>query len=294
MSPAITDSTTGTIKNAQTSKVNTSCAKNRDDREPAARVARILRDTLHDGALGDRLPLVETFSSSLLREIPQIANLNFADEDGNFVLVRGGHDDGIDVKLVENVPGPRRVTWIHRNAAGDEVGREEDPTDTYDPRTRSWYEGALANDHLFWTGIYIFFSQRVPGITASAKYRNPNGRLYLFGVDITLDALSHFLGSLEIGRTGRAVIIDDTGQLIASPRGSAMLRQIKGELAALRIDELGDDVLTHAYDHDGAVRPGRAEPDVPAADPDQPAGVRRHADQGRRAQLVDNDRGAGG
>ena len=43
--------------------------------EPAARVVRILRDTLHDGALGDRLTLVETFSSSLLREIPQIANL---------------------------------------------------------------------------------------------------------------------------------------------------------------------------------------------------------------------------
>jgi hypothetical protein len=43
--------------------------------EPASRVVRILRDTLHDGALGDRLSLVETFSSSLLREIPQIANL---------------------------------------------------------------------------------------------------------------------------------------------------------------------------------------------------------------------------
>jgi hypothetical protein len=42
--------------------------------------------------------------------------------------------------------------------------------DTYDPRTRPWYEGALANDHLFWTGIYIFFSRRVPGITALAKY----------------------------------------------------------------------------------------------------------------------------
>ncbi|HEX3522831.1 MAG TPA: cache domain-containing protein, partial [Stellaceae bacterium] len=217
--------------------------------EPAARAVRILRDTLHDGALGDRLPLVETFSSSLLREIPQIANLNFADEDGNFVLVRGGHDGGIDVKLVENTPGPRRVTWIHRNAAGDETGREEDRTDTYDPRTRPWYEGALANERLFWTSIYIFYSQRVPGITASAKYRDPNGRLYLFGVDITLDALSHFLASLEIGRTGRAVIIDDeTGQLIAAPRGSAMLREIKGELAAPRVDELGDEVLTHAYD----------------------------------------------
>jgi adenylate cyclase len=216
--------------------------------EPAARTVRILRDTLHDGALGDRLPLVETFSRSLLREIPQIANLNFADEDGNFILVRGGRDGGIDVKLVENVPGPRRVTWIHHNVAGDEVGREEDPADAYDPRIRPWYEGALVNDNLFWTGIYIFFSQRVPGITASAKYRAPNGRLYLFGVDITLDALSHFLASLEIGRTGRAVIIDDTGQLIAAPRGNAMLREIKGELAAPRVDELGDDILTHAYD----------------------------------------------
>lgn len=216
--------------------------------EPAARAVRILRDTLHDGALRDRLPLVETFSGSLLREIPQIANLNFADEDGNFVLVRGGRDGGIDVKLVENAPGPRRVTWIHRNAAGDETGREDDPADTYDPRRRPWYEGALANDNLFWTGIYIFFSQRAPGITASAKYRAPNGRLYLFGVDITLDTLSHFLASLEIGRTGRAVIIDDAGQLIAAPRASAMLREVNGDLAAPRVDELGDDVLTHAYD----------------------------------------------
>src|SRR5437879_1596379 len=67
--------------------------------EPAARAVRILRDTLHDGALGDQLPLVETFASSLRREIPQIANLNFGDENGNFVLVRGGRDGGIDVKL---------------------------------------------------------------------------------------------------------------------------------------------------------------------------------------------------
>ena len=106
--------------------------------EPAARAVRILRDTLHDGALRDRRPLVETIASSLLQEIPQITDLNFADEDGNFVLVRRGRDGGIDVKLVENAPGPRRVTWIHRNAAGDEIGREEDPADTYDPRTRPW------------------------------------------------------------------------------------------------------------------------------------------------------------
>ena len=60
---------------------------------------------MHDGAFGDRLPLVETFSSSLLREIPETANLNFADEDGNFVMVRGGRHGGTEIKLVENAHG---------------------------------------------------------------------------------------------------------------------------------------------------------------------------------------------
>jgi adenylate cyclase len=216
--------------------------------EPAARAVRILRDTLRDGALGDRLPLVETFASSLLREIPQIANLIFADENGNFVLIRGSDLGGIKVKIIKNAPGPRRVSWVHRDAAGEEIGREEDATDTYDPRARPWYVGALGTEELFWTGVYIFFSQHAPGLTVSTKYRDGNGRLYLFGADITLDALSRFLTSLKIGRSGRAVIIDSTGQLIAAPTGGTILHEVNGALAAMRVDELKDDVLTHAYD----------------------------------------------
>ena len=65
---------------------------------------------------------------------------------------------GIEVKRVENTPGSRRVFWVHRDAAGAEIGREEDAADTFDPRTRPWYAGALASDKLFWTGVYIFFS----------------------------------------------------------------------------------------------------------------------------------------
>ena len=215
---------------------------------PASRAVRILRDTLRNGAFGDRLPLTETVSDSLLREIPQIADLYAADEDGNFVLVRRGEAGGTDVKVIENLPGSRRVTWIHRNSAGEEIGREDDPTDTYDPRTRPWYIGARGSDDLFWSEVYIFFTQRVPGITVSARHRDAQGRLRLFGVDITLDALSHFLASLKIGRSGRAVIIDDSGQLIAAPGGLTMVREVNGEPAAPRIEEVGDDVLTHAYD----------------------------------------------
>jgi len=44
------------------------------------------------------------------------------------------------------------------------------------------------------------------------------------------------------------VIIDDTGQLIAAPADRTIKREGNGEPAAPRIDEVGDDVLTHAYD----------------------------------------------
>jgi adenylate cyclase len=104
--------------------------------DPAARTVAVTRDVVKIGSIPEELPTIETLGTSLLRRIPQIANLSFADEDGNCVMVRRGPAGGTDVKLIQAVPGPRRVAWIHRNAAGEEVGREEDPTDSFDPRTR--------------------------------------------------------------------------------------------------------------------------------------------------------------
>ncbi len=46
----------------------------------------------------------------------------------------------------------------------------------------------------------------------------------VFGVDITLEELSRFLGSLEIGQSGRALIIDGDGRLIASPNATQVIK----------------------------------------------------------------------
>jgi len=217
--------------------------------DPPARAVAVTRDVVREGSIASRLPAIETLGTSLLKQIPQIANLSVADEDGNYVMVRRGAKDGTDIKLIENMPAPRRVTWIHRNAAGAEIGREQDPKDAFDPRARPWYSGAAATDNVYWTSAYVFFTDQKPGLTASARYRTPDGRLHVLGADITLETLSRFLSSLEIRRTGRAIIIDGSGKVIATPNGGDIVRKdVNGAFTTARVDELGDPALTAAYD----------------------------------------------
>jgi hypothetical protein len=100
-----------------------------------------------------------------------------------------------------------------------------------------------------WTGVYIFFTDQKPGITAAKAFRNGKGELLgVIGLDIELTSLNAFLGSLQIGRSGRAMIIDETGRLVAYPEMARMMKEKGGELVALRLNELGDPVLDYLLD----------------------------------------------
>jgi len=217
--------------------------------DPATRTVAVMRDVVRDGSIAEQLPVIETLGTGLLKQIPQLAILSFADEDGNYVMVRRGPAGGTDIKVIAAMPGPRRVTWIHRNAADAETGRELNQTDSFDPRTRPWYSGAAQTDGVFWTGVYVFFTDQKPGLTASARYRTPDGRLHVVGADITLEDLSHFLASLKIRESGRAIIIDGSGKVIATPKGSDIVRKdVTGAFTTARVDDLGDLAITAAYD----------------------------------------------
>ncbi len=216
--------------------------------EPAAGRVKVARDVVQNGGAADRRRIVQAYAASVLRHNPQIAQLSFAAMNGNYMLVRRGEGGGIATKLIRSDPPPRLVEWVHEDAQGREIGRESDPNDDYDPRTRPWYQGALKSDDLFWTGVYVFYTDRAPGITAAIRYTDPDGKVFVLGVDIALKALSDFLASLRIGRTGRAFIVNGSGHLIAAPSADRLLRQTDNELVAVRVDELGDPVLTAAYD----------------------------------------------
>ena len=215
--------------------------------DPTERTLRIVSTVAADVPLNERRASDERFAIGVLKELPQIAGVYVGDQAGNFMMVRR-QDDGVQTKQILNQPRNRRVILIDRNAAGEEVARHEDLTDTYDPRTRPWFKGALEKGDVYWTGIYIFFTDKKPGITVSIRVPEEGAFDRVFGVDVTLEELSKFLSSLEIGNDGRALIMDDDGHVIALPNSEAVIKPVGDEFIPPKVDEIGDPVLTAAFD----------------------------------------------
>ena len=218
--------------------------------EPASHAILLAQSIVGRGGATDRSEEARVLATSVLHETPQIANVLFADAAGNFMLVRRAPETtrgGTEIKHIGVMAGHRVVEWTTRDRAGAVVAHREDPEDAYDARTRGWFTGARESDDVFWTEPYIFFSERAPGITAAV--RGPDPEPDIVGVDIRLDALSRFLGGLAIGRTGRAYIVAETGEMIAGPDPAKIMRQRDGKPVPAHIDDVGDTDLIAGWDH---------------------------------------------
>lgn len=193
----------------------------------------------------------------ILQSNPQLAMVNLADASGSFVMPKKMPGGAIDTKIIDRRHQQPTVRWVRRNAAGQVEGIENVEYDGYDPRKRPWYEGAVRNDGLFWTDIYILFTDRKPGVTAAHPIRGRDGGLLgVLGVDIELDALCSFLAGLEIGKTGRAVIVDNEGRIVAHPDITQTMRKEGDALRTVTVQELGDAPITRAYNRFRIEGPG--------------------------------------
>ena len=207
-----------------------------------------------------RWTIMEKFSLAIVRHVPQAIGFFIADAAGDFTMVwQNDTSGGSDTKLIRFAPdGARTVSWVRRDAAGDVVARENDPNDTYDARVRPWYVGALNSRGVFWTDVYTLFTANKPGITASTQYETPEGKPFVVGVDLTLERLSEFLAGLKIGKTGRAIIIDGGGRIIAHPEMARALRHKDGGALTRRVADIGDAPAARAFDYFRVNGPGTA------------------------------------
>ena len=225
--------------------------------EPAAHATLLAHTMLGREGATDHAQDAYAFAASVLQETPQIANVLFADAAGNFMLVTRdakGPQGATATKRILMAPSGRTVEWIMRDAAGKVTASRQDPKDNYDARTRSWFTGARAAEDVFWSGVYVFFSEQAPGVTAAVH--GPGDNPDVVGVDIRLTELSRFLGGLSIGRTGRAYIVAKDGEMVAGPDPARILQTIDGKPEPARIDKIGDPDLVASWDHFRTQGPG--------------------------------------
>ena len=212
-------------------------------------MAQFARQTLAGGSFAPQgIERAEKFGQNVLQTYDQIASFYVADGNGQFLMVLRTADGGTETKLITIAPdGARRVRLIRHDAIG-QIVNEQEVTDDFDPRTRPWYRGAVNARGLYMTDVYAFFTERTPGITTALPFIAEDGRVAaVYGVDITLAALSEFLKGIDIGTTGRAMIIDAEGRLIAFPEPEQILRDDNGVLVTRRLDELGDLALARGH-----------------------------------------------
>ncbi|MCB5409543.1 cache domain-containing protein [Pseudogemmobacter faecipullorum] len=188
-----------------------------------------------------------------LQIAPQFSGLYYGSEEGNFVFVMRspGEAAPFRTKLISHSNGRREVRLIWRDNNFNEIARKVTPEDPYDPRERAWYQGARNEGRTIWADPYIFFSSQQPGITLSAPVKNgPEGIRGVVGVDIEIASISDFLANLKIGTHGKALIINQNGDVIAHPDKSLIrVSREDGTLRFPTIAEFEDPIARAAFAH---------------------------------------------
>jgi class 3 adenylate cyclase len=197
----------------------------------------------------------EETAVAVLNQAPMLALIGYGDANGNWIRVRRTAEGTLETKIVAREDGARRAYWLRTAADGSRV-IEDDPEDNFDPRTRPWWQRAMETQGVGWTDVYVFFTDRKAGVTASRALRDGP----LAGVvmaDIRLEKLSQFLAGLTVGRTGRALILDQEGRLVALGDPTRAFK-VEGEtISPARLNELADPILTRAFDLFRVNGPGR-------------------------------------
>jgi class 3 adenylate cyclase len=192
--------------------------------------------------------LLEPLAFKVLDNLSQVANFIVADPRGNFLMIARQPDGSLHTKIIKRSTGAPQVTWVRRDTEGKMIDEETSVDDSYDPRNRPWYTGAVNGRELFWTDFYIFFTSQTHGVTISLPIMGANDeRLGVFGLDIELKEISAFLETLKIGQNGEAIIIDEQGYIVAHPEIKKMVKKDGDVNKPILVEELGNPVLNRAY-----------------------------------------------
>jgi class 3 adenylate cyclase len=187
----------------------------------AAQVLRVQRYRLETGyySTSDAVALAQALAGALQAD-PDMLWVSYSEAaTGRFMGANRIHGDEVVLNLSD--PGRQQgVPHELRAATLTPYVRTPPLTAPYEPRTRAWYQRAVAAppDTIVWMPPYTF-AEGVQGITAAIAARDASQKvLGVFTVDFALTGVANFLQSIALGHRSAVVLLDNTGEpLVGAP-----------------------------------------------------------------------------
>ena len=198
----------------------------------------VSRGWLDSGHLNlDDLPTFNALLAPVVHNHAQISSINLAHESGREILILRTPDGGWVNRLSNPDVWNQQAYWVHWAPDGSLI-RVESRISDYDARQRLWFQGAMhlpPEKSVYWTEPYLFFTLKLPGITASTRWRSQDGTYYVIGHDVLLHELTEVTSQLRIGdERGKAILFHTDGTMLALPRDEHFMDNASIQLALLR------------------------------------------------------------
>ncbi len=167
---------------------------------------------------GDQAALARHFREQI-EIFDAVTSINFSNRDGGLVNAgREGHRGDLYKIVTDDFKsGP------FRKYALDSRGRRAELISTlhhFDGRTRPWYVEAVEKSQPVWSEPYVLFTGQDLSINAARPvFDDQNHLLGVVAVDLFLSHLSEFLAHLNTGASGRNIILERSGLMIAASTG---------------------------------------------------------------------------
>jgi adenylate cyclase len=158
------------------------------------------------------------YYEEIMKANSQFKMIYYADTTGDLVMLFAMNDGTFSRRVVHNTGTEIQINWDHPNPANfGAYPNTVDSADTgYDPRKRFWYQSALAERSTIWTPVYLFATDNLPGFTCATPIFDLAGNVSgVSSIDIAVDELSRFLGTMHPTPHTRIFVLDKQYNLVA-------------------------------------------------------------------------------
>ena len=187
--------------------------------QPAERTIKQIKYLIEDNKLDFKnKDAFLTFLRNTLENNKEIGAIYLGMTNGSFEMTKRMLDGSYSNRVINRTKDKVIIDWIHENKKNEINFPDEvlGPDEGYDPRKRGWYKSALDKKGLVWEDVYVFASDKIPGVSCAMPVYEKNGNLIgVLGIDIGVMEFSFFLGDIELSKIGKAVLLNNKDEIIA-------------------------------------------------------------------------------